>query len=40
MVPGPAAAAAKSSSEGTQVFITLCLPGEGRTTSNKKVIPC
>jgi hypothetical protein len=33
VVPGPAAAAAKISSEGTQATITLCLPGLGRTTS-------
>lgn len=33
MVPGPAAAAAKISSEGMQAVITLCLPGEGRATS-------
>lgn len=33
VVPGPAAAAAKISSEGMHAVITLCLPGEGRTTS-------
>jgi hypothetical protein len=33
VVPGPAAAAAKISSEGTQATITLCLPGEGIATS-------
>jgi hypothetical protein len=33
VVPGPAAEAAKISSEGTQAVITLCLPGEGIATS-------